>query len=95
MLAWQGLGFAVQAQKGRREILRGISGDLRPVELTCILGPSGSGKTSLLNILAGRVRPGGRRRSPGVCCSTATRSSRRRTSSFSAMSCRTTLCWGR
>lgn len=59
-MAWEGLGFAVQAQKGRKEILKGVSGDLRPGELTCILGPSGSGKTSLLNILAGRVRKGGR-----------------------------------
>eukprot|EP00429_Kryptoperidinium_foliaceum_P086743 CAMPEP_0176189528 /NCGR_PEP_ID=MMETSP0121_2-20121125/3476_1 /TAXON_ID=160619 /ORGANISM="Kryptoperidinium foliaceum, Strain CCMP 1326" /LENGTH=621 /DNA_ID=CAMNT_0017528135 /DNA_START=34 /DNA_END=1899 /DNA_ORIENTATION=+ len=59
-LEWEGLGFIVQAQKGRKEILKGISGDLRPGELTCILGPSGSGKTSLLNILAGRVRPGGK-----------------------------------
>mmetsp|Transcript_111589 Transcript_111589/g.311926 ORF Transcript_111589/g.311926 Transcript_111589/m.311926 type:complete len:630 (+) Transcript_111589:132-2021(+) len=58
-LSWEGLGYAVQAQVSRKVILRNVSGELRPGELTCILGPSGSGKTSLLNILAGRVRRGG------------------------------------
>lgn len=59
-LAWEDLSFSVGTKKGRKQILKGISGDLRPGELTCILGPSGSGKTSLLNILAGRTRKGGR-----------------------------------
>jgi len=59
-LEWESLGFSVATKAGRKEILKGITGDLRPGELTCILGPSGCGKTSLLNILAGRVRQGGR-----------------------------------
>mmetsp|Transcript_122755 Transcript_122755/g.392412 ORF Transcript_122755/g.392412 Transcript_122755/m.392412 type:complete len:622 (-) Transcript_122755:512-2377(-) len=60
-LSWEGLGFSVATKKaGRKEILKGMSGELLPGELTCILGPSGSGKTSLLNLLAGRVRKGGK-----------------------------------
>jgi len=60
LLAWRDLAFSVQTKGGRKDILKGLTGQLRPGELTCILGPSGSGKTSLLNILAGRVRPGGK-----------------------------------
>jgi len=59
-LSWKDVSFSVAGGKGRKEILQGITGQLKPGELTCILGPSGSGKTSLLNILAGRVRPGGK-----------------------------------
>eukprot|EP00929_Paragymnodinium_shiwhaense_P000709 TRINITY_DN100947_c0_g1_i1.p1 TRINITY_DN100947_c0_g1~~TRINITY_DN100947_c0_g1_i1.p1 ORF type:complete len:633 (+),score=175.17 TRINITY_DN100947_c0_g1_i1:84-1982(+) len=60
-LRWTNLGFSVAAKKGeRKQILREITGGLVPGELTCLLGPSGSGKTSCLNILAGRVRPGGK-----------------------------------
>lgn len=59
-LSWKDLTFSVSAQKARKDILTGITGQLKPGELTCILGPSGSGKTSLLNILAGRVKPGGK-----------------------------------
>lgn len=59
-LSWEGLSFAVQPGKEQKKILTNLNGELKPGELTCILGPSGSGKTSLLNILAGRVRSGGR-----------------------------------
>uniref|UniRef100_A0A7S2JVU6 ABC transporter domain-containing protein n=1 Tax=Zooxanthella nutricula TaxID=1333877 RepID=A0A7S2JVU6_9DINO len=59
-LSWEGLGFSVSDKSARKDILKSVTGDLRPGELTCILGPSGSGKTSLLNLLAGRVRRGGK-----------------------------------
>lgn len=40
-------------RRGTKHILRNISGDFRPGELTTILGLSGAGKSTLMNILAG------------------------------------------
>jgi ABC-type multidrug transport system ATPase subunit len=59
-LAWKDVCYSVKVPKGRKEILKNVSGQLQPGKLTCILGPSGSGKTTLLNVLSGRVAPGGR-----------------------------------
>lgn len=59
-LNWDNINFSVKIPNGRKEILKNVSGSLRPGSLTCILGPSGSGKTTLLNALSGRTRPGGR-----------------------------------
>jgi len=59
-LAWHNIIYSVKVGKGRKELLKGMSGELKPGSLTCILGPSGSGKTTLLNILSGRVGNGGR-----------------------------------
>ena len=39
----------------RSEILKGISGRLKPHRLTCVLGPSGAGKSTLMNVLSGRI----------------------------------------
>jgi len=39
------------------DVLKGISLDLAPAEIVCLLGPSGCGKTTLLRIGAGVERP--------------------------------------
>lgn len=52
---WCDLNFSA----GSTQILKGMAGELRPGELSCILGPSGAGKSTLLNVLAGRQRTSG------------------------------------
>jgi iron(III) transport system ATP-binding protein len=49
-----GLSFAAVSKTfGPREVLRGITLDIKPAEVVCLLGPSGCGKTTLLRLIAG------------------------------------------
>lgn len=42
---------------GEKKVLEGFSLDLSNGERVCILGPSGGGKSTLLNIIAGLIKP--------------------------------------
>lgn len=39
-------------------LLQGVSGIVRPGQLTCLMGASGAGKTTLLDVVAGRKTQG-------------------------------------
>jgi iron(III) transport system ATP-binding protein len=47
----------VERRYGPTQVLRGISLDIAPAEVVCLLGPSGCGKTTLLRIAAGIEKP--------------------------------------
>lgn len=53
-LRWENISFDVN--KGSKQILQDVSGEISPGDLCAIMGPSGAGKSSLMNILAGRQR---------------------------------------
>ena len=53
VLSARGVGFGY----GDRDILRGVTVDLSPGEVTILLGPNGAGKSTLLRILSGILAP--------------------------------------
>ncbi|GJQ09948.1 hypothetical protein GpartN1_g1739.t1 [Galdieria partita] len=65
-LEFQDVRFGVRQSKGLfnrkpedKEILKGISGIVKPGQLLAIMGASGAGKSTLLNVLAGRMSSSG------------------------------------
>jgi len=60
-LTWRDVNMRVSKKKQPDiKILDGVWGEVPSMYTTAIMGPSGSGKTSLLNILSGRAKSGGR-----------------------------------
>ncbi|MDN6111267.1 MAG: amino acid ABC transporter ATP-binding protein [Enterobacterales bacterium] len=49
----------LQKQFGETHVLRGISCDIKPQEVVCIIGPSGSGKSTFLRCLNALEKPDG------------------------------------
>jgi heme exporter protein A len=43
--------------RGDRHVLKGVSAQLRPMDLLHISGPNGTGKTTLLRVVSGLLRP--------------------------------------
>ncbi|KAJ3047500.1 hypothetical protein HK097_011489 [Rhizophlyctis rosea] len=57
---FEDLGLKLGKKAGGKEILKGVSGEIRSGRLTAIMGPSGAGKTTFMNVLMGKVsRTGG------------------------------------
>ncbi|KLN96320.1 amino acid ABC transporter ATP-binding protein [Moellerella wisconsensis] len=49
----------LQKQFGQSHVLRGISCEIKPQEVVCVIGPSGSGKSTFLRCLNALERPDG------------------------------------
>jgi NitT/TauT family transport system ATP-binding protein len=57
-LSFRGVGKTYRNARGEPvEAIRDVTFDVAPGEFVCIVGPSGCGKTTVLNILAGLVKP--------------------------------------
>lgn len=47
----------VHVEINGRQILHGVSVDLRPGEVTVVIGPNGAGKSTLFSVLSGDIQP--------------------------------------
>ena len=60
-LSLEAVSFRVAATAGAVQVLEAASLEVLAGEFICLLGPSGSGKTTILNLIAGLIRPSGGR----------------------------------
>jgi ABC-2 type transport system ATP-binding protein len=67
----------VHARYGRREVLKGVSLQVRRGEWFCLLGPNGVGKSTLLYCIGGRLAPDGEVRICGNVVATHTQDAKR------------------
>lgn len=58
--------YRVNQARGKKRILKGVSGCFKSGEITAIMGPSGAGKSSLLNILTGFTNGEGKIKCTGL-----------------------------
>jgi sulfonate transport system ATP-binding protein len=56
-IAVENVGMIFRSAHGSLEALRDVNLTIAPGEFICVVGPSGCGKTTLLNVLAGFLRP--------------------------------------
>lgn len=56
-LAFQNVSMAFDTERGRLEVVRDLSFEIRQGEFVSLVGPSGCGKTTLLNMAAGFMHP--------------------------------------
>ncbi|RXZ83104.1 ABC transporter ATP-binding protein [Paenibacillaceae bacterium] len=56
-IALEGINLTFRQGSSTSQVLKGIDLRLQSDEFVCVLGPSGCGKSSLLNIIAGYLKP--------------------------------------
>lgn len=54
-LSWKDVVVTVNIKGQDKNILKGVSGQIKPAEVLAIMGPSGCGKSTLLDTLSGRI----------------------------------------
>eukprot|EP00126_Sphaerothecum_destruens_P012373 Sdes_comp21223_c0_seq1m19876 len=65
-ITFEDLNYSVSSKVGKifqkkivtKELLKGVTGSIKPGEMTALMGPSGAGKSTLLDVIAGRKSTG-------------------------------------